>query len=279
MPCLYATTVNAVNVTQLENMMDPSPTNQIWLWQGALLMASQSLTNTPHLHFPASLYVGLDGALTVTTDTGPVVGRVVLVRANCEQSVDSKGGRVVDVLVDADSAAYRYIEPVLQDREAIELDYQAVEHLQATFDQAVLGELCCQQAWALVEEMLISVSAYRPQRIEFDPRIEKVAAFLRANLPVNPEMGLLAEQAGLSESRFMHLFKQQYGLPVRQYLLWARLVQAATLWTTGKSLADIAAEVGFYDQAHFARTVRRMFDFSPSWLTNPANIKLHYCNV
>lgn len=260
-------------------MTETTPANQIWLWQGALLMASQSLTNTPHLHFPASLYVGLDGDLTVTTDAGQLSGRVVLVRANREQSVDSKGGRVVDVLVDGDSAAYRYLEPVLLEQEAIAIDFHSVEHLQASFEKAVLGGLCCQEAWALVEDMLISVSAYRPQRFEFDPRIEKVAASLREKLPVNPEIEGLAEQAGLSESRFMHLFKQQYGLPVRQYLLWARLMRAASLWTTGISLADIAAEVGFYDQAHFARTVRRMFDFSPSWLTNPANITLHYCNA
>lgn len=259
-------------------MSETAPANHAWLWQGLLLVASQSLANTPHMHFPASLYIGLDGDITVNTETGPVKGRVILVRANCEQSADTHGGRMLDLLVDADSAAYRYLEPTLLERDAVASDFSKVKDLQATMELALAGELACDAAWQLAEQLLISVSAYQPERPEFDSRIEKVAESLRAELPTNPDIETLAQQAGVSESRFMHLFKQQYGLPVRQYLLWARLRRAAELWQTGSLLVDIAAEVGFYDQAHFARTVRRMFDFSPSWLANPANLKLHNCS-
>lgn len=241
------------------------------------MMASRALSNTPHMHFPASLYIGLENSLTVTTDTGPLSGRVVLVRPNCEQSVDSQQGPLLDLLIDADSAAYRYLEPLLLERDAAVIEFDKISPLLARCEQALDGDLDCGQAWELVEQLLIAVSAYRPQRPEFDARIEAVAAELRESLPVKPDIEALAQQAQVSESRFMHLFKQQYGLPVRQYLLWARLRRAAMLWQTGMMLTDIAAEVGFYDQAHFARTVRRMFDFSPSWLANPNNLQLHNC--
>lgn len=241
------------------------------------MMASKSLANTPHMHFPASLYIGLDKPVTVTTDTGPLSARVVLVRPNCEQSVDTDDGAVLDLLIDADSAAYRYLEPVLLERDAVALELEKIEALLPLCQEALRGELACEAAWQLVEQLLIALSAYRPERPQFDPRIETIAAELRSSLPVNPDIEALAKQAEVSESRFMHLFKQQYGLPVRQYLLWARLRQAAVLWQTGMMLTDIAAEVGFYDQAHFARTVRRMFDFSPSWLANPNNLRLHNC--
>lgn len=259
-------------------MSETAPASQVWLWQGVLLVASQSLENTTHMHFPASLYVGLDKDVTVTTKNGVVTGRVVLVRANTDQSANSHEGRLIDVLIDADSATYRQLEPSLLERDAVALSFEPLNAQQTAMNDAVAGQLSCEQAWTLVEQLLISVCEYQPRAREFDPRVEKVAASLRADLPVNPDVQALAEQAGVSESRFMHLFKQQYGLPVRQYLLWARLRRSAELWQTGMLLADIAAEVGFYDQAHFARTVRRMFDFSPSWLANPVNLKLHNCS-
>lgn len=281
MPCLYATVVTNNNQKMTskpsDKVVEQPATNHVWLWQGVLMMSSQSLANTPHMHFPASLYIGLDGAITVSTDTGPLSARAVLVRPNCEQCVDTHGGAVLDLLIDADSAAYRYLEPVLLERDAVALDMEKITALLPRCQEALKGSLDCDSAWQLVEQLLIGFSAYRPERPEFDPRIEAIATELRSNLPVNPDIEALAKQAEVSESRFMHLFKQQYGLPVRQYLLWARLRQAAMLWQTGMMLTDIAAEVGFYDQAHFARTVRRMFDFSPSWLANPNNLQLHNC--
>lgn len=251
--------------------------NTVWLWPGMLMMATPALKNSPHVHFPASIYIGLEDEVEVTTDTAKLRGRLVLVRANVEQQVDSGDKPLLDLLVDADGGTYRYLEPLLGEANAAVLDYQKVAALEADMQQALAGEMDCAKAWGLVEEILISLSAYRPERPDFDPRIAQIATELRAELPVNPNVAELAEKAAVSESRFLHLFKQQYGLPVRQYLLWARLRRAADLWDSGSTLADIAADVGFYDQAHFARTVRRFFDFSPSWLANPQNLTVHNC--
>ena len=241
------------------------------------MMATPALSNSPHVHFPASIYIGLEDDVEVITNTAQLRGRLILVRANIEQNVDTFGKPLLDLLVDADGNSYRYLEPLLGEADAVVLDFDKLQALEDDMHKALVGELDCSQAWRLVENILISLSAYRPERPEFDARIAQLAQMLRQELPVNPNVAELAEQAGVSESRFLHLFKQQYGLPVRQYLLWARLRRAASLWDSGISLTEVAAEVGFYDQAHFARTVRRMFDFSPSWLANPQNLMLRNC--
>lgn len=262
-------------------MTQPSitaPAHHLWFWPGVLMMTSRELTNSAHVHFPASLYVALEKPLTVSVAQGQVSGQVVLVRANAEQAVDSYGGALLDVLIDADSDVYRYLEPLLKEQDAAALDAEAIAPLNALFQRALNGDLDCASAWDLVEKLIISLCAYQPERSEFDPRIANIAKRLRAELPVNPDLAALAEEAGVSESRFMHLFKQQYGLPMRQYLLWARLRTAAQLVESGSSLTDIAVDVGFYDQAHFARTVRRMFDFSPSFLANPKNLRFYRCD-
>lgn len=67
--------------------------NQVWLWPGLLMMATPALNNSPHVHFPASIYIGLEDDVEVTTNTVRLRGRLILVRANTEQNVDTKGRR------------------------------------------------------------------------------------------------------------------------------------------------------------------------------------------
>jgi len=73
-----------------------------------------------------------------------------------------------------------------------------------------------------------------------------------------------ASQVHLSESRFMHRFKEFSGIPWRPFLLWFRLLSAALQMRTGKELTDVALAAGFSDSAHFSRTFKANFGIAPS---------------
>lgn len=72
----------------------------------------------------------------------------------------------------------------------------------------------------------------------------------------------IAEELALSESRFLHLFKDQMGIAWRPYLLWRRLICAVKLIITGKSATHAAYRAGFADSAHLSRTFKSMFGIS-----------------
>jgi AraC-like DNA-binding protein len=69
----------------------------------------------------------------------------------------------------------------------------------------------------------------------------------------------LAAAAGLSTSRFVHLFGAQIGVPFRRYRIWNRLRAASRLALAGHSLTDAAHAAGFADSAHFAHLHRATF--------------------
>jgi AraC family transcriptional regulator len=75
----------------------------------------------------------------------------------------------------------------------------------------------------------------------------------------------VARIAGLSPFHFSRLFHALVGLAPHQYLLRCRLrnAQRLLLADEGRSVADIAAESGFADQAHLAQQFRRAFGSSP----------------
>jgi AraC-like DNA-binding protein len=76
--------------------------------------------------------------------------------------------------------------------------------------------------------------------------------------------GELAEQIALSESRFLHLFKEEMQLTVRKYLMWRRAVDGALLVVGGASITKAAHSTGFTDSAHFARVFKQIFGLTLS---------------
>lgn len=75
-----------------------------------------------------------------------------------------------------------------------------------------------------------------------------------------------ARHAGLSISRFGHLFREETGLPFRRYRLWRRMATVARVVSTGRSLTDAAFEAGFASSAHLSASFRQLFGLAPSTL-------------
>jgi len=68
----------------------------------------------------------------------------------------------------------------------------------------------------------------------------------------------------LSPSRLAHLFKAETGQTITEALRQIRLRQAARLLRhSGRSVQEIAAEVGFHCPFHFSRRFRQAFGVGP----------------
>ncbi|NOI74444.1 helix-turn-helix transcriptional regulator [Vibrio coralliilyticus] len=69
----------------------------------------------------------------------------------------------------------------------------------------------------------------------------------------------VAQKLALSESRFLHLFSKELGIPWRPYLLWCRMLCAVRAILNGEPATDAAHMAGFSDSAHLSRTFRKTF--------------------
>jgi AraC family transcriptional regulator len=74
-----------------------------------------------------------------------------------------------------------------------------------------------------------------------------------------------ARGAGLSPFHFLRLFSSVLGVTPHQYLIRSRLRHAARLLADhGRSITDVAYDVGFGDLSNFVRTFHRAAGVSPS---------------
>lgn len=76
---------------------------------------------------------------------------------------------------------------------------------------------------------------------------------------------ILADECGLSASRFSHLFREVTGMTAVQYINDLRISKAAVLLSsTDYDVSEIAARTGFRDCAYFSRMFRRSCGCCPS---------------
>jgi AraC family transcriptional regulator of arabinose operon len=147
-------------------------------------------------------------------------------------------------------------------RERIEAAFRRL-HRDALGGLHPLGE---ELALNALEEVLLVAAGELSEsgRVPFDPRVQRVLDLLSRDLAGAHAVETLAAAVFLSPSRLAHLFKEQTGQTVTDALRQLRLRQAARLLRhSGRSVQEIAAEVGFHCPFHFSRRFRHSFGVSP----------------
>ncbi len=97
-----------------------------------------------------------------------------------------------------------------------------------------------------------------------DPRIREAVAHIRRHLGGKLRVGEVARRCGMSESRFIHLFSKEMGVPFSSYVLNLRVEEAKRLLVhPGARISEVAATLGFHDQSHLCAAFKRIVGMSP----------------
>jgi len=95
-------------------------------------------------------------------------------------------------------------------------------------------------------------------------RLKKVFAQVTCNYAEKLTVGQAAALASMSQPQFMKTFKKVAGMTLVAYLNHVRLANAVRLLReSDRSIAEIAATVGFSDQSYFDKRFKRAFGVSP----------------
>ena len=106
----------------------------------------------------------------------------------------------------------------------------------------------------------------QPGQPGLPPRVlAQVLELIRSRIAGAIEMDDLARTAELSVGHFARAFKRSVGVPPYRYLLNLRIQEAARLiCETGRTITEVALDVGFSDLSHFSNTFARHMGETPS---------------
>lgn len=227
----------------------------VWLWPGQALYAGPSLNLAPHSGSVWCLAVGIDGPLTVASEHGTALNaNSVLIPPRLTHQLTCHGRGLVSCYLEptsdrADASRHKFGEW----RGEVGVGHVDEERLQftPTDDESA-------SHW-------LDLAAPAAQR-RIDPRITAAARRIRENPAMTVSSRELAAEAGLSESRFLHLFRDELGTSLRRYRVWVRLVHAGTAIAAGANMTEAAMKSGFASPSHLADRFKTTFGLSASQL-------------
>ena len=241
-------------------MIRPAPGALVW--PAAMIVWGPGYTSTGHSHHAVQLVMALRGSLLVRSgvkDKWTKCG-AVLVRADAIHEVDARDATVLLAFIEPESE----LGTALCDRIKGDLSPVPAAKL-ARWRAALAPEL----TGSRVERWVRTELLHRRLPVKIHPRVRRVLKHIRERLGVSHDFSLktLASVSGLSQSRFMHVFTESVGVPLRPYILWLRVQRAACELMTGTTITRAAHTAGFSDAAHMTRTFRRMLGATPSELS------------
>ena len=87
--------------------------------------------------------------------------------------------------------------------------------------------------------------------------------YLEAHPQENVTLETLAQAAGLSAFHLCRVFRSAVGMTPHAYQTHVRVRRARALLGAGLPITQVAAEVGFYDQAHLTRHFKHIVGMTP----------------
>ncbi|HEY7567438.1 MAG TPA: AraC family transcriptional regulator [Gemmatimonadaceae bacterium] len=109
----------------------------------------------------------------------------------------------------------------------------------------------------------------REHHVEPPPLAAAARRILDKEFRRPPSLGRLAKRVGCTAPHLARVFRSTYGFTVRGWIEARRVDEGKKrLSASDASIGTIAAELGFCDQAHFARAFRRVASVSPREFRN-----------
>lgn len=103
-------------------------------------------------------------------------------------------------------------------------------------------------------------------------KLQRVIDYINSHLEQDLSLGELAGLVQMSSHYFCQLFKQSTGITPHQYVIRCRVERAKELLLKGKlTVSEIAATVGFADQSHLHRYIKRLLGVTPRILQQKSN--------
>lgn len=185
----------------------------------------------------------------------------VMIKPNLTHQVDSKGEKLLLVLIDPDSASGKGLNAYFKKaNHMIELT-RPLPHPGSWVENLMKKK----SLKLLLSALNLPLSLGEKQQ---DVRIQKAKKYIKHHIKDGSlTVKSIADYTALSESRLQHLFKELTGIPLSGYILWRRVLMAVKqVIGHKKDFTYSSFEAGFSDYPHMSRTFKNFFGYNPSEL-------------
>ena len=206
------------------------------------------------------VYVAIEGSLWLTAAAGHEShGELLVVPPNMRHTISSDHRSAICLVIEPESACAGAIEALAERLSGPERPWFA-RRIRGAYVQ--LRQRQCGDDIGCGEFDAMCFGEALPRRI-LDPRVVRAIAQIGRFSGEPVTAASCAAEAGLSASRFLHLFKQETGISFRAFRAWKRARHLLHFANQDLNLAHLAQDIGYPDSTHFSHSIRRFYGLKP----------------
>lgn len=240
----------------------------MYLWEHRSLCIGPSASLLPRVYGAVAMHVGIYHPFTVRINGGKTfTSRCLIVPPGIKHEVDFGGSIDAKLFVELDGPDFQYFSKRFSYAGKLISISHHIEILKCF--RWIYEENPSKEQIRFRLNALLNIEGTFKPRIE--PRVQEVINLIRSDPARNFTQEDLASSIHISPSRFLHLFKNQLGVPYRQFRMWKRLQDATRKLNSVDNMTRAALDSGFSDSTHFSHSYRKTFGVSPSLVFKNVN--------
>lgn len=225
-----------------------------------------------HKHFAKHLIISLEDEINCKIEEKSISCSGILINSNVMHTIDSKNQQMLVFLFDETSdIAEEFQEQYFVDKQFAILQKEKVKEIVKIWSKfiEVKKENIIHAYKKAFKEIMEVCNIKVKVVLNKDDRIKSVVEYLNCIDSISD--GTLDELAGhvfLSKSRLSHLFKEQVGISLNQFLVIEKMRKTYEYLNKGYNITDAAIKAGFNNSSHFANTNKSMLGLTANELKN-----------
>ena len=205
------------------------------------------------------VYVAIKGGLWLTTADGrESFGELAAVPPNERHTIASDHRSAICLVIEPESVRAGAFEEFSMRLSGPERELFA-RRIRAAYGE-LLHRRCDDVTSAEFDQLCFGEAL--PRRM-LDPRVVRSIAQIGKFCGEPVTAASCAAEAGLSPSRFLHLFKQETDISFRSFRAWKRARHLLHFANQDLNLAHLAQDIGYPDSTHFSHSIRRFYGLKP----------------
>ena len=232
-----------------------------------------------HSHYAIEIYIALESSFQMDFGNGDNKYQSLIINSNIPHKFSGNNGTCALILINPKhNLANKLLNNILNGDAFKKLDLMPFQDILTKLSNLHEVLIPYENARESVARLLKGLTKDFSKMSSTDPRVKKAISEIHCIYKETIKLSNLASLTHLSTSRLRHLFKEETGITVRQYILNMRVTEAVKLIIDGHSKTYAAHETGFSDAAHLSRTFRRVYGLTLSDLyKHNQNVNVHYC--
>jgi AraC-like DNA-binding protein len=206
------------------------------------------------------LYVSIEGGLRLTIGAGcEIRAELIAVRPNVRHTIASDFRSAICLVIEPETVRAGTFDQLATRLSGPER-HRVACRIRAAYAQ--LRDLQHRDGITSAELDVMCFDEALPPRA-LDPRVARSIAQIDTFSGKPVTAARCAAAAGLSPSRFLHLFKQETGISFRAFRAWKRARHLLHFANQNINLAHLAQDIGYPDSTHFSHSIRRFYGLKP----------------